>query len=168
MSKICTRCLIDKPLTDFHQRASSVDGRTSWCKMCKKEYDSEYSVLNSAKKVAVMKQWKINNPERTRELGRAHSAKSRKTNPNLKRMSERKRRANKKTTETSLTTAEWSIILKTFNYECVYCPSRWEHMDHFIPLSKGGTHTADNVVPACGPCNLKKRDKDPLEFIGCR
>lgn len=30
------------------------------------------------------------------------------------------------------------------------------HLDHVIPLSKGGTHTADNVKVACAPCNLRK------------
>lgn len=30
------------------------------------------------------------------------------------------------------------------------------HMDHVIPISKGGLHCADNLRPACGPCNLRK------------
>lgn len=35
----------------------------------------------------------------------------------------------------------------------------WErslHMDHVIPLSKGGTDTIDNVLPSHASCNLRK------------
>lgn len=39
----------------------------------------------------------------------------------------------------------------------------WEkglHLDHLVPLAKGGTHTPDNIRPAHGLCNLKKHTKD--------
>jgi len=31
-------------------------------------------------------------------------------------------------------------------------------IDHVVPLSKGGTHTLDNVRCACFRCNSRKRD----------
>ena len=31
-------------------------------------------------------------------------------------------------------------------------------LDHIIPLSKGGTHTRDNVAPAHWKCNMEKGD----------
>jgi 5-methylcytosine-specific restriction endonuclease McrA len=36
-------------------------------------------------------------------------------------------------------------------------------LDHVIPLVLGGTNRAENVVVACLPCNLRKRDMLPLE-----
>ena len=33
--------------------------------------------------------------------------------------------------------------------------------DHIIPRCKGGRTTWENVVAACGPCNLKKGARDP-------
>lgn len=69
--------------------------------------------------------------------------------------------------EGTLTMAEWRSVLEMYNYECVYCGNLAEQMDHFIALSRGGTHSKENVVPACAPCNLKKNNRDPLEFIGC-
>lgn len=36
-------------------------------------------------------------------------------------------------------------------------------LEHVIPLSKGGTHTADNVRIACAPCNLDKAATMPSE-----
>ena len=30
------------------------------------------------------------------------------------------------------------------------------HLDHVIPLARGGAHTADNLRVACAPCNQSK------------
>ena len=32
-------------------------------------------------------------------------------------------------------------------------------MDHFVPQKFGGTHSLDNLVPACGGCNSSKSDR---------
>jgi 5-methylcytosine-specific restriction endonuclease McrA len=42
---------------------------------------------------------------------------------------------------------------------CQYCGAPAENIDHVIPRSKGGTHTWDNVVAACRPCNMRKEDR---------
>jgi len=45
---------------------------------------------------------------------------------------------------------------------CPYCLEynigKWE-LDHIVPVSKGGTHTQDNVLFCCSDCNKKKSDK---------
>lgn len=38
------------------------------------------------------------------------------------------------------------------------------HADHYIPINRGGTSDAANIVAACGPCNLSRRDKMPWEW----
>lgn len=43
-------------------------------------------------------------------------------------------------------------------HRCQYCDSPAENIDHVIPRSKGGTHSWDNVVAACRPCNARKMD----------
>lgn len=56
-----------------------------------------------------------------------------------------------------LTTAQWRDIKAAYGQRCAYCKKRrFLTMDHVIPLSKGGSHTASNIVPACGSCNSKK------------
>jgi 5-methylcytosine-specific restriction endonuclease McrA len=42
-------------------------------------------------------------------------------------------------------------------FTCQYCGSR-EHLtfDHVLPRARGGRTTWENVVAACGPCNLRK------------
>lgn len=49
-----------------------------------------------------------------------------------------------------------------FNDACCYCGARGDlHQEHFLPISKGGTHVLSNILPACQPCNYSKRDHDP-------
>ena len=44
-------------------------------------------------------------------------------------------------------------------HRCQYCGSAAENIDHVVPRSRGGTHTWDNVVAACRPCNARKEDR---------
>ena len=52
--------------------------------------------------------------------------------------------------------------------KCHYCgqriPPRQLTMDHVVPISRGGRSTKANVVPACKPCNVKKRQMLPIEW----
>lgn len=48
-------------------------------------------------------------------------------------------------------------------YRCQYCGRPAENVDHVIPRSKGGSHTWDNVVAACKPCNSRKENRSPSE-----
>lgn len=62
----------------------------------------------------------------------------------------------------TVTRDEWLDILEYFGHRCAYC-LRHEStcgkltQDHVVALSRGGEHTAENVVPACVPCNSTKR-----------
>ena len=50
---------------------------------------------------------------------------------------------------------------------CAYCRrhcGRKFHIDHRIPLSRGGTHRFENLCLACPRCNLQKRTMTDLEF----
>jgi 5-methylcytosine-specific restriction endonuclease McrA len=42
---------------------------------------------------------------------------------------------------------------------CQYCGRFADSIDHVVPRSRGGTHVWENVVAACRPCNLRKRDR---------
>lgn len=62
-------------------------------------------------------------------------------------------------TEDGLTTAEWKAILELYGGRCAYCGSQGATQDHVVPVSRGGAHTANNVVPSCRPCNSRKGAK---------
>ena len=44
-----------------------------------------------------------------------------------------------------------------FDAKCAKCGSAENiHMDHVVPLAKGGRHSPDNIQPLCQTCNLRK------------
>ena len=53
------------------------------------------------------------------------------------------------------------------DYTCLYCgkPNSKLHCDHIIPICKGGTNHPDNLVTACGTCNLVKHARTPEEWL---
>ena len=49
-------------------------------------------------------------------------------------------------------------------FTCQYCGARDDlTFDHLIPRSRGGRTSWENVVAACGPCNLRKGSMLPRE-----
>lgn len=66
-----------------------------------------------------------------------------------------------------LTAAQWKEIKEHYGHRCVYCRRKMARltMDHIIPLSKGGSHTASNIVPACKSCNSRKHTGPPLKPV---
>lgn len=64
--------------------------------------------------------------------------------------------------------AEWLvvriIIQARDGYACAYCGSEEDlHVDHRVPVIRGGSNSFDNLVTACRPCNLSKGPK-PLDI----
>ncbi len=47
---------------------------------------------------------------------------------------------------------------------CAYCGAIATSLDHVVPKSRGGSHTWDNVVSACGRCNHAKADRAVSEM----
>jgi 5-methylcytosine-specific restriction endonuclease McrA len=50
-----------------------------------------------------------------------------------------------------------------------FCPYCWEkivkgHMDHVVPVTKGGTNARENLAWVCSKCNQQKKDKNLAEF----
>jgi 5-methylcytosine-specific restriction endonuclease McrA len=76
------------------------------------------------------------------------------------RRSTQARRARLLETECNFTAADWEEIKRLHKGKCHWCKrKRVLTMDHVIPLAKGGTHTPENIVAACQPCNSRKRDR---------
>lgn len=62
------------------------------------------------------------------------------------------------------------MVFERDGYTCQYCgakaPSVELHVDHIVPVSKGGTSDMSNLVTACAECNLGKSDLDTTRFSG--
>jgi 5-methylcytosine-specific restriction endonuclease McrA len=54
-------------------------------------------------------------------------------------------------------------------WKCWWCGKNCQkkyHVDHLVPLAKGGHNNPSNIVIACPKCNLSKHDKLPCEWMG--
>lgn len=50
-------------------------------------------------------------------------------------------------------------VMARDGHACQYCGTTADSIDHVVPRSRGGEHSWDNVVAACRPCNVRKRDR---------
>jgi 5-methylcytosine-specific restriction endonuclease McrA len=86
--------------------------------------------------------------------------------PDKMRANKHKYRARQQTAEGSNIPFDEKVQFKRQKGKCYYCQCKLDkyHIDHVIPLSRGGTDHPDNKVLACPSCNLKKNDKLPHEW----
>ena len=120
--------------------------------------------------------WRINNPEkasaqdratrlRNLEKARAKDRNYQQTHLEENALKESARRAKKRNASVNdLTIEQWREIKDHYGHRCVYCGRKMQRLtqDHIVPLSKGGTHTFSNIVPACLSCNSRKGNRAPL------
>jgi len=84
-------------------------------------------------------------------------------NPDIRRVASARHRARKLALPSTLTAPQWKAIVAAYKGKCAYCGAKPKKvtMDHVLPLARGGHHIAENVVPACMPCNQHKSAGPP-------
>ena len=111
------------------------------------EAQSRYRERHPERERASARRWRERNPGRNAEWSAQ--------NPFLFALYNANRRAGGE-----IGYEEWLATLERFGYRCAYCLRKTTDigMDHFRPLSRGGPHELDNIVPACKSCNSRKSD----------
>ena len=118
-----------------------------------------------------LRDWRTKNPEKHKE----YAAQSRKSQPATWRRYRKKfykahgpqywigykteRLAKKRNAPINdFTKGQWEEMKAAYGFRCVYCNHKMQRLtqDHLTPLSKGGSHTVSNILPACQSCNSKK------------
>jgi 5-methylcytosine-specific restriction endonuclease McrA len=95
-----------------------------------------------------LKEWRRGNPDKSHAYVRAANIK-------------RRRAAGGQ----SFSSAEWLALLAHHAGSCAYCGSKvLIEIDHRIPLTRGGSNTIDNILPACRRCNRRKHQRTEEEF----
>lgn len=116
-----------------------------------------------ARKIKAAAAWGAANPERIK----VHRRTSHQRHPLTKRKNSARRRARLRKARTEPVHPQ-NVWEKTGG-KCIYCEAHIiigeMHMDHAIPLSRGGSHNLENLVPSCAPCNLRKFNKTAEEFL---
>lgn len=122
-----------------------------------------WRLANPDKKRQHTKNWCANNPEKVK----ARAARWRKNNPEKLKILRWRRRARAHSAEGANLPFDEKAQLKRQKGKCYYCQCKLGkyHIDHVIPLSRGGSDHPDNKVLACPHCNHTKSAKLPHEFV---
>ena len=113
----------------------------------------EWRTANKEKVRAWAKQWAESNPERMKEL---------------KRISNRNRRARKKNSSGKLSK---DIATKLFDLQrgkCACCGKPLGddyHLDHIIPIALGGPNVDTNIQLLRSECNIRKSARHPIDYM---
>lgn len=92
-------------------------------------------------------------------------------NPLIQAAQSRTKKARRRNAPGRHTAADVQTIGDRQKWRCAWCakPCRDDyHVDHIVPLVKGGSNWPDNLCIACPPCNLSKKAKLPHEFAQAR
>ncbi len=107
--------------------------------------------------------WQRRNPEKKRESVRRANAK----NPAAKAARQLKRRGLLR--GPGMSSAEWRQLVASYSGLCAYCSGGGPlEIEHIVPVSRGGEHGPDNIVPACRSCNSRKHARPLLVFLAER
>lgn len=121
-----------------------------------REYNNWYAATHPGWKAATMRNWRFRNAERAKaiihkRLARKHAAPGEYTADDVRR------------------------IYAEQDGMCAYCGIRIfmdipkdVHVDHVMPLSRGGANSADNLLLSCSTCNQSKNAKTVGEWMSVR
>ena len=158
--KLCTGCNIEKELEEFHKDSSKKDGHAFKCKECKKKLHADHYKKTADRKIEYVKQYKINNGtygvyDKAAYIRYRDSGKKRRIDL------QRRVRKTEADLDYKITSNRIDQMLKEQNFTCKYCekPLVEYHVDHVVPLCKGGDNSKENLVIACPKCNLSKGGK---------
>jgi 5-methylcytosine-specific restriction endonuclease McrA len=159
--------LYAKTWRDEHKDELAVYFRTHYeaNKEAKAAYDRAYREANAERIAQRTKQYR----ELNKELESARHKAYREAHPDRIAALNRNRKAKKKSSDGIHTAADVEAQYSRQHGRCFYCNKKVGkdyHVDHVIPLAKGGGNGPENLVVACPKCNLSKHDKHPMDFCG--
>lgn len=170
--KICIKCKVDKPASEFAKTHLTPDRLQAWCNDCRHQHEKE---------LRQDPEWVALNQKRQRDLFNARDVQSKREihDRNYGREKERKatepeyrKKKNFQTTRKNLrrkklieagaqhTLEEWEALCVKHEHKCLWCKkAKPLSEDHVLPLTMGGADTIDNIQPLCVSCNSRKNNR---------
>ena len=166
----CPECKRLSDAARYAGNAEPVKVRTATWKKANPEklkgHNSTYYLANRKSEMARSSAWVRENPERAKR----RAASWWQSNPDMRRVYGNSRRAKKRGNPGTepVTRAHLKMLFDAQDGCCRYCClplGKDKHLDHRVPLSRGGAHAPDNVCWACPECNLRKSARTEQEFL---
>ena len=172
-TKRCSKCGEIKTLSEFGKNAAAKDGLQSWCRQCYAEYNAKRYIENREKELAKNAKWRAEHPEKhvakslrwEKANPEKHSAKNlawAKNNPEKANAKTQRRRAFKVAAPGDHNAGDIKALYDAQEGRCAYCGrdvSQGYHVDHIVPLSRGGSNALGNLALTCARCNTSKGAK---------
>lgn len=175
----CHVCKQEFPLTAEFWYKHKQQGLTETCKACVKARVTKWVAENREHRKRFLKQWSLKNADTIAEKKRqyrlanletirARDRAYQKAFPEVIKRITSRRRSREKSAPGSFTAEDLKEQYEVQNGECFYCRVKLDglgQVDHYLPLSKGGTNYPSNIVLACDSCNLSKGNRLPSVFL---
>jgi 5-methylcytosine-specific restriction endonuclease McrA len=123
----------------------------------------EWQKANPIKTRAAARRYRERYPDRVRAKGERW----RKANPEAVSAIKQRRRARVYGAGGSFTRAQIRDLASNQKLKCATCRTSLRsgyHIDHIVPVSKGGSSWIENIQLLCPKCNRRKADKDPFDW----
>lgn len=177
--KTCPKCEERLPLSSFARNRSRSDGLQSYCRACMTASHRAWQQKSKLHLNQYMKGWRETHRDSIRETNSAQYEKNKEARKAKQReyyranvqehlARNRNRKAQKRDAAGSHTAADILDIYKTQKGKCRWCGVEVGsdfHVDHVVPLSRGGSDSPENLAVACPDCNRHKHNAMPDEWV---
>lgn len=141
LEKMCSKCKEIKLLSEFKKTKANRHGRNSWCKKCHSTYTATHTKRELANK---------NN----------HKYLSTEKGKSIRMLAKVKRRAYRYNASVNLSETERKYVLYLYGKMRIMRKYGFDvHVDHIVPLSKGGLHIPENLEIIPAEDNLRKNNR---------
>ena len=109
------------------------------------------------------RRWAEKNIEKKRKSAIAWNSR----NPESRRASKQNRRARERSAKGRITKQDVTSLMHLQKEKCANCHkplAEGYHVDHVMPLARGGSNERHNLQLLCPFCNLSKNALDPLDW----
>jgi len=132
-----------------------------------KEYFLNYRKLYYQRNKVRINAQNKNNAHKYREYYRDYAKTWAQSNRLKRAVNESKRRSQKYGSISNYTVDDIKNLLVLQHNKCIACLQQLVkyHIDHRVPLSKGGDNHRRNIDLLCPYCNISKGNKDSMEFM---
>lgn len=155
----CSKCGRILPVESFHRSSDRASGLAPQCRECVKERVDRWAENNADRRRLNAKRYRDANPE----VAKRAMVKYRKTERAARKARQyvAARRARKKAQ--FVEDVDSRVVYKRDKGICGICGDLVArdnfHVDHIVPLARGGEHSYANVQVAHPGCNCRKRDR---------